>query len=196
VSPEERRSRLLEAASQVLAAAPDQRLNTVNLNKALFFLDLAALRDLGETITGNAYIALHWGPVIAKYRERLITALEEEGIAEQEDEGDTLSKPIRLRRAIDRKFIPEGFLYTLERVVAWVSSQSAVGISDHSHENPGWEHAYRTGLGSEKDRRPKSIDMNLALQQFAERDPWLDEPLSAEERSSLSNIDAERGREW
>lgn len=79
MEPNEKSRRLIEAACAVLHAAPDRSLNAVVLNKALFYLDLASLRDRGETITHNSYIALQNGPVVAKYPQRLIKPLEEQG---------------------------------------------------------------------------------------------------------------------
>ena len=62
MSTNEKSERLIEAAAAILNAAPDRRLNAVVLNKALFYLDLASLRDRGETVTHNSYIALEKGP--------------------------------------------------------------------------------------------------------------------------------------
>ena len=95
MEPEERSERLIEAASAILNAAPDRRLNIVVLNKALFYLDLASLRDRGATITHNAFIAIQHGPVIAKYPKRLVGQLEGLGIAKQISQWDG-SKPIVL----------------------------------------------------------------------------------------------------
>ena len=61
MSSNEKSERLIEAAAAILNAAPDRRLNAVVLNKALFYLDLASLRDRGETVTHNSYIALEKG---------------------------------------------------------------------------------------------------------------------------------------
>ena len=50
MSTNEKSERLIEAAAAILNAAPDHRLNAVVLNKALFYLDLASLRDRGELL--------------------------------------------------------------------------------------------------------------------------------------------------
>ena len=76
----EKSERLMEAAAAILNAAPEHRLNAVVLNKALFYLDLASLRDRGEPVTHNSYIALQNGPVVAKYQQRLIEQLESRGM--------------------------------------------------------------------------------------------------------------------
>ena len=93
--PEEKRDRLVEAAAAILNAAPDSRLNIVVLNKVLFYLDLASLRDRSETLTGNSYIAIQQGPVVANYPKRLVEELESRGIARQISEWDG-SKPVLL----------------------------------------------------------------------------------------------------
>ena len=51
-------TKLTETAMAVLQASPERRLNITVLNKALFYLDLYALRDLGEVITRHDFIAL------------------------------------------------------------------------------------------------------------------------------------------
>jgi hypothetical protein len=79
----EKMERLVEAAAAVLNAAPSHRLNTVVLNKVLFYLDLASLRDRATTVTGNTFVGIQQGPVVAKYPQRLIAQLEKRGIAKQ-----------------------------------------------------------------------------------------------------------------
>lgn len=79
----EKQQRLLETASAALIAAPENSLKVVVLNKVLFYVDLAALRDRGETVTRNTYIGLQNGPVVAHYDKRLVAGLEEQGVAEQ-----------------------------------------------------------------------------------------------------------------
>src|SRR4051812_10790778 len=76
-------SKLMETAMAVLQATPERQLKIVVLNKALFYLDLLALRDLGETVTGQEYVALPQGPVLDNYRTTLVNALTASGYAEQ-----------------------------------------------------------------------------------------------------------------
>lgn len=71
------RNKLLEAAMALLQASPRQQLNVVVLNKALFYLDLHALRDYGTTVTDQEYVALPQGPVVDSYKEILIKPLVE-----------------------------------------------------------------------------------------------------------------------
>src|SRR5688500_388381 len=89
----EREERLVEATVTALEAAGG-RMNIVLLMKALFYADLAALRDTRHTVTRQPYLALEFGPVVAKYDKRVIAALERRGLAASDQEGD--SKPLSL----------------------------------------------------------------------------------------------------
>lgn len=170
----EKRERLLKAAVAVLRAAPDRRLLTVQLNKALFYFDLVHLRDEGETFTQNAYIALPQGPVVAKYDQRLIGALVKEGIAEQLSSsmgGGVIAKPVVLRR--DPGYtLPGPALKFATRAGSWAAKFKAGTLSDLSHENPGWIIARKKG---EELGRPQPVNMLIALQQVADEDPWVSE---------------------
>lgn len=175
--------RLLNAAAALLEALPGHKLSTTQLNKALFYFDLAHLRDFGETYTGTTYIALRQGPVVAKYKDRLVKTLEAEGIARQGSDGR--SKPIQLD---DER--PSGWgsmdaeAGTLARRVAdWAHRKRATEISDFSHRNPGWKHAYDTGCGRSSSPRP--INLVLALQQIVDEDPWLARPLEPSEEDAF-----------
>lgn len=181
----EQRQRLLEAAVAVLQAVPGRKLNAVVLNKALFYLDLIALRDLGHPITGSAYVALQNGPVVAKYKKRLIQALKDEGLAEQLDAGP--AKPIRLKTA------PETFAFVGDRerelvaeIAQGVGRFTSTRASDFSHDNPGWQMAQETG---KMRGHPAPIDMFIAMQQVLDDDPWLSEKLDDETRAIAERAD-------
>ena len=183
--------RIVEAAAAVLGAVPERELNAVVLNKALFYLDLIALRDLGRDVTGSAYVALHQGPVVAKYKQRLISALESAGVAEQVQVGR--AKPIRL------KALPESTeplapdeLRLVDEVASFVGKLTSTKASDLSHENPGWQIAYSAGQG--QGSPPLPIDMLIAMQQVLDDDPWLSEDIDDEtravaERSSSAELE-------
>lgn len=165
------RVRLLDAAVALLRNAPERTFHIVVLNKALFYLDLASLRDLGDTVTHNTYIALPMGPVVARYDKRLVTALEKEGLAEQRPDG--LAKPVRLisDRRPEHLSVPQ--LELAARVAHWAKDLSSTYVSDYSHRNPGWLLARTRGGGNV----PKPINMSIAMQQIMDEDPWLDEPI-------------------
>ena len=188
----EKSERLIEAASAILNAAPDHRLKAVVLNKALFYLDLASLRDRGATITGNTYIALKEGPVVAKYPQRLIGQLEARGIGKQISEWDG-SKPILLESCPQHfQFVDSDALILVSAVTSFLAGATSRQASDYSHENPGWELAWnefrRTG-------RPVAINMRVALQQIIEDDPWMDWPLLNDDEL-LAAADSGVGADW
>ena len=171
MEPNEKSQRLMEAASAVLNAAPDRRLNIVVLNKALFYLDLASLRDRGATITHNAFIAIQHGPVVAKYHQRLISQLEKLGIARQVSLWDG-SKPIVLESCPQHfTFLDSDAMILASEVTTFFADASSRQASDYSHENPGWNRAWseyqRTG-------KPSAVNMLVAMQQIIEADPWME----------------------
>lgn len=178
------RNKLLEAAMALLQAAPRQQLNVVVLNKALFYLDLHALRDFGTTVTDQEYVALPQGPVVDSYKEILVKPLVEGGLAEQllASAGRYRWKPLRVKNPFTR------FVYLGEREqdlaqhisAGFLNSFISAAVSAFSHENPGWRVAYSK---YEEGRPPVKIDMLLALQQLDGDDDdaaWLSEPLDAD----------------
>lgn len=188
----EKSERLIEAASAVLNAVPNHRLNAVVLNKTLFYLDLASLRDRAATVTGNSYIALQQGPVIAKYLQRLIAQLEACGIAKQVSQWDG-SKPILLESSPQHfKFLDSDAMILVSAVTSFFAAATSRQASDYSHENPGWRLAWneyrRTG-------RPCAINMRVAMQQIIEDDPWMDAP-GLNEDEILAAADAGDGADW
>lgn len=188
----EKSERLIEAATAILNAAPEHRLNAVVLNKALFYLDLASLRDRGETVTHNSYIALQNGPVVAKYEQRLIRQLESRNIAKQISEWDG-SKPILLESCPEHfQFVDADTLILVSNVTAYFASLTSRRASEFSHENPGWELAWND---SRKTRKPAAINLRIALQQIIEDDPWMETPLLDDEEL-LAAADAALGEEW
>lgn len=189
---DEKRDRLIEAASAVLNAAPNRRLNAVVLNKALFYLDLAALRDRGATITGNAFLGLQQGPVVAKYPQRLIGDLESRGIARQASEWDG-SKPIQLEAAPGQvQFLDAEALALVGAVTSFFASATSRQASDFSHDNPGWQLAWEE---SRRTGRPGVINMRVAMQQIIEDDPWMDAPLVSDDEL-MDAADRALGAEW
>ncbi len=170
-------NKLLEAAMVVLQASPEQRLNITVLNKALFYLDLYALRDHGDVVTGHDYIALPQGPVLDSYPSSLVRPLTESALAEQIEEGK--AKPIRVVRRLGKfSHLSASELALAERIGSSFGSLTSMMVSDFSHRNPGWQLAFR-------DFDPKKpghkINMLIALQQLDEPDEsdseWMNAPL-------------------
>jgi hypothetical protein len=180
-SKEEKSQRLVEAAMAILCAAPERKLKIVQLNKALFFLDLIWLRDHGTTATHQTYIALEQGPVVAKYPERLVGELARRGLARQTEEGN--SKPVvALQELTSYSYFQA---HELAKNIAEVFSRhTSKTLSDYSHDNPGWIAARtisKAGAG-----QMTAIDMNIALQHFSIDDDWLDKPADEQLEKAIS----------
>lgn len=194
MSDDTKKDRLMEAAMALLQSAPGGQLNIVLLNKALFYLDLAALRDTGETLTGATYVAIENGPVIARYQERLVRQLEKAGLARQETDGR--ARPIHAIKSIaEFKYLDASLLSLAEKVARWVSDWTSVGLSVRSHKNPGWQIAWESGL-KQAGKAAQPIDMSIALQEFSDDDEWLAEPLSAELAAEAAKADDDQGEAW
>ena len=172
-------TKLMEATMAVLQATPDRQLNIVVLNKALFYLDLYALRDLGETITGQDYVALPQGPVVDGYRSAIIRPLTDAGLAEQIQVAK--AKPVKVVKQLARWDHLSGTeLSIAQQVGASFTPLTSTAVSRFSHENPGWRLAHRSYVPGGPFPR---INMRLALQQLCddddEDDAWLEQPLDA-----------------
>lgn len=184
----EKSTRLLEAAIAVLGGAESQKLNIVALNKALFYLDLYALRDSGKTITGAAYYALDQGPVIADYQRRLVRALERAGYGRQLQEG--MAKPVQLVRRLERfEYLSTEDQKMASDIGAIAANRTSSMLSAMSHENPGWQLAHR------QEGPKQRIDMSIAMQQVAEDDPWLDAPPDEELLKAFAEAE-QPGEPW
>lgn len=187
-----KRKRLLEAAAAILAFTPEKRLNIVVLNKALFYLDLASLRDFGSPISHNTFIALRQGPVVARYDKRLVDALIEEGIANQESLGD--AKPIVLSHQPNHlDFIDSDSEQLVKTIAHWCSEKTSKEVSDFAHQNPGWEIAYQEGLATSQS--PKPINLYIAMQQIIGNDPWMDSSYMINP-DAIAAADRDEGMPW
>lgn len=192
MAADDRNLRLIEVASAVLHAAPGHSLNAVVLNKVLFYIDLATLRDRGETLTQNPYVALQNGPVIAKYQNRLIDRLNELGIARQISQWDG-SKPIVLEVFPTQfQFLNSEDMIKVSDVTSFFADSTSRIASEFSHRNPGWQLAWNQ---YQRDGKPVAVNMRIALQQIIEADPWMLRPIS-DGNQMLSNADAAIGEDW
>lgn len=176
--------RLIEAAVALLDGAPGRRMQITNLNKALFYLDLVALRDTGKTITDNVYLAFERGPVMDGYKEKLIGALEKAGLARQDIDG--MSEPVVLTGSLPSYHYMDDYLREKAGEVARkVASVTAGRISIESHKNWGWKFAdarqKKNGSGT-----PQRINMFIAMQQLCDKDPWLAEPPDEEVNAAFA----------
>ncbi len=193
MSSSNKKQKLTDAAAAILRCAPNNELNIVVLNKALFYVDLVSLRDYGNTLTENTYIALENGPVVAKYQQRLVKPLAEARIAEQVDRWDG-AKPLVLIDPQEPAEFLSPHLDTIHRVTEHFSKLTSEAASDYSHLNPGWSIAWQS---SGKSGKPFPINMMIALQQIIEDDPWTSEPLVANERETIIQAaDDGEGESW
>ena len=170
-------NKLMEATMAVLQATPERQLKIVVLNKALFYLDLYALRDFGHAVTGQEYAALPQGPVVEDYKTVLIRPLITAKLAEQIQVDGAKAKPIRVVKPLERfQCLEASELRLAEKIGASFSNLTSMAVSVFSHENPGWMMAHRDYV----DGRPAPrINMRLALQQLCddEDEAWLETPL-------------------
>lgn len=179
------RTRIAEAAMAVLVATPDRRLGITVLNKALFYADLCALRDVGQTVTRSGYIALPQGPVLNHYERAIVRTLEALGWAEQTKDG--MEKPMIVRSE------PEGFsllskdeVGITQLVSRKIHHRTASWVSDYSHENKAWEIAFREKTGA-------PINLMLAMQQVLEDDPWMSKRDDSELIACLQSAEKDTG---
>jgi len=193
VEERENQERLIEATVALLENAPGRRMQITNLNKALFYLDLAALRDTGATITKNVYVALKQGPVMNDYKERLVGDLAELGLLRQDDEG--MHKPVVLVSGRESYHYMDDHLRGLAaRVASAVAGETAAAVSHLSHQNPGWRIAFEKGQS--KKNAPAPINMSIAMQQIAQEDPWLKDSADDDLRAIFDGADDETGKPW
>lgn len=192
MNPNDKSQRLIETASAVLHAAPDRSLNVVVLNKVLFYVDLASLRDRGETITHNSYIAIQNGPVVAKYPQRLIKPLEDRGIARQISQWNG-AMPVTLEECPKHfEFLGPDDMLTIADVTSFFANSTSNLASEFSHRNPGWQLAWNH---YQRGGKPVAVNMRIAMQQILESDPWMQTPLSSGDEI-LAAADDAIGDDW
>lgn len=180
-----KRTKTVEAAALLLDATSNKQLNIVPLNKALFYLDLVCLRDLGRLATEGKYVALDFGPAVSNYPRTLVKRLVKLGIAKEIDV-DEYAKPLRLIATPPLELIDEQIQEKAARIASTVEKRSATSLSDYSHRNVGWRIAYEAGQGV-VGRAARLIDMRIAMQQICDSDdPWMDEALSPESVEDIS----------
>ena len=182
-------SALLEAAAALLESAGGSLLTT-SLNKALFYLDLAAFLETGETATGETYVALRAGPVIEGYHVRLIEELERNRIAMQDDDNPKY-KPVLLLHPVEPTHLRPDVLDLAREIGAWAGSNQAGELSDYSHENPAWRLAWNGGAG-----QGSALDLRIAIQQLGDKDPSIHAPASAEEKAAFEAADDGAADVW
>lgn len=185
---------LVEAAACLLQHAGGS-LPITSLNKALFYLDLHALLEHGSTVTDTTYLALSRGPVVAKYEKRLVQALEDAGLAQQEEAEDGYGKPVSLVVEPSCERLTPSQIDLARQVAAWAKKNSAKALSDYSHRNAGWKAAWEAGLGGLSGHAEK-VNLRVAMQQIVEDDEWLSAPADPGVIKAFSGADRESGDAW
>jgi len=182
----------------LLQAAPAGELQVTNLNKALFYVDLLALRDTGSTLTGATYLGMDQGPTVADFQRKLVKRLVRAGWAEQVEQG--MAKPLRVLKQIDPSeiFSPDEVDLLADMAKA-VAKQTATWLSDLSHENVGWQIAHERGR-QVGNGAAAPIDMRIALQQLPDDEsdvsPWIKAPLTKQETTLVNERTRATAKPW
>lgn len=123
----------------------DPSFGATKLNKLLFFIDFAAYKKFGESISRVEYVRLDNGPapqVMQPLREEMVE-LGDMVIAERDYYGHTQKKPYALREPRLSDFTADQVVI-IQDVVKRYADRSARDLSEKSHEFVGWKYA-RTG---------------------------------------------------
>lgn len=166
---------LLYAAKLMLSYAGGE-LQRTNLMKSLFYLDLFWLQEHGCQFTGARWVALPQGPVVENYKNVLIKPLlADENISESEQQFAPKIKAQVLTLDKEAVIPPNSEVATVAiEVEKFIGGKNARAVSKLSHDNIAWKIAYKKGSGT-------PINMVLALDQIADDDAWLRQPLTADE---------------
>ncbi len=118
----------------------DENFGATKLNKLLFYIDFAAYRCFGKSVSGEEYMRLPKGPVPRQVTATL-EAMEESGLVatrKRERFGFVQNRTFALREPdLDRFSSREVDL--IHQVVDTFKGWNATQISDHSHRFAGWE---------------------------------------------------------
>lgn len=139
--------------------AADPWFGDTHLNKALYWSDFNAYRDLGHPITGARYFKLPLGPAakpLLPVRDELVEAGDVE--INEPPAGTKGARKTLPRRKADTRLFPSEELKLIDAVIDDLSGKTARAISDESHEQSvGWQLVemyddipYRTALISDE----------------------------------------------
>ncbi len=123
-----------------LRSENDPGFGAVKLNKLLFFMDLAAYKRSGKTISGQEYKKLPLGPVPTQIPEAM-KIMEEEGeicTRKQPAWNYVQHRTFALREA-DLKLFSRDEMMIMESVIARYMGMTGTDISLLSHEFLGWQ---------------------------------------------------------
>ncbi len=182
--------RILEASAVALAST-EHGLGKVAINKVLFYADLHALLDHGESITESSYLALRMGPVVKGYERNIVEALAKEGCLKT-----GAARRLVVTHVPELQVLPSFAADILVAQAKRLEGLTAAHISELSHRNPGWKAAWE--IAQEKNGQGQPINMLRAMEELLEPDPWMEE--GGEHDAALLNLAAlqplEAGAIW
>lgn len=124
----------------------DVRFGRTKMAKVLFYSDFSVYQDQGEPLTGATYIRMPFGP-FPKALDDAEQSLERRGLAtlDYDVPGEYEEKRIIPRELPSVELFEEWQIFTVDDCIDKVASETAAGISEISHQHPGWLLAARVG---------------------------------------------------
>lgn len=120
-----------------------QLFGTIKLNKILFFADMRAFAETGNTITGADYEKREFGPVPLGVTEEIDQLVADKAAVVYPRAMPDLTTQKRLTPLRDANlsaFTAQEIAFAND-VIEWMRPMSAEQISELSHESVGWEAA-------------------------------------------------------
>jgi len=110
------------------------------LNKILFFSDFLAFKKLGQSITGQPYRKLDFGPAPARMQEIRDELVRDQdaGIQKTEIAGKMQHRLIHLRDPNLSEFSGEE-IAIVDEMIDFLRSKTATEVSEFSHRFIGWQ---------------------------------------------------------
>lgn len=124
----------------VIATHPSVKsLGLTKLWKLIYFVDVAALREHGATITGSEFVKYPHGPVPSRGEKILKAMRGEELVAteQRKNAGYVQTSVIALAKPDASVFSSEERAI-IERVCAELGRKTAKALSDLGHDEPAW----------------------------------------------------------
>ena len=136
-------SHKLEELMIYLGAHPQvSNLGPTKLWKLIYFIEARALRTHGHSITGSEFIKYEHGPVPSRGDKFLKSLIKKELVSSTSRlvGGKTLNEIKSARRA-DLGIFSREELTVIDGVCGELGSQSAMTLSELSHQEPAWHYA-------------------------------------------------------
>jgi uncharacterized phage-associated protein len=114
-------------------------LGLTKLWKLIYFVDVAALREHGSTITGSEFVKYQHGPVPSR-GEKILKSMKREALIATEQRvnaGYAQTSVVALAQPDTSVFSSEERAI-IERVCAELGRKTAKALSDLSHDEPAW----------------------------------------------------------